>query len=155
MVRKSNRRGFTLAELTVVLAVLVIISTMVVSFAVMVSNSRQTSTARLEALQDIRVCEAVVEGFIEGNTIIDFSRDALTGYNESSETTTTLSFTKNEDEGILSSSGNGIILESVTAISFSRTEDTFLYFCTIKYTVGNGKYSYTFCVPKEVTNEQG
>ena len=62
--KKNNRRGFTLAELTIVLAVLVIVSAMVVSFTAMVSNSRQLSTARLEALGDVRVAETLIENFI-------------------------------------------------------------------------------------------
>ena len=75
---KMNRRGFTLAELSVVLAVLSIVSIMVASFTAMVSNSRQLSTARLEALQDVRVVEALVEGFIEGNEIkTSFSDDVV------------------------------------------------------------------------------
>ena len=49
---RRNRRGFTLTELVIVLAVLAIVSTMVISFTAMVTNSRQLSSARLDALGD-------------------------------------------------------------------------------------------------------
>ena len=71
----NNRRGFTLAELSIVLAVLAIVLTMVVSFTAMTNNSRQLSEARLEALQDIRVAEAIVENFIEGKSSITINSE--------------------------------------------------------------------------------
>ena len=85
---RNNRRGFTLTELTIVLAVLAIILTLVVSFTAMVSKNTQVSTARFEALQDIRVAESIIENFIEGKSSITFNVNAEE---------TTLTLTDNEN----------------------------------------------------------
>ena len=139
--KKNNRRGFTLAELTVVLAVLVIVSAMVVSFTAMVSNSRQLSTARLEALGDVRVAETLIENFMEGNedvTVID--NNTLTA-GES-----TLLF--DENGNLVIGNGGSITLERVKSITFdyhgNNTDG--IYYCTVVYTVGEKEFSYIFCV---------
>ena len=151
---KNNKRGFTLAELTVVLAVLVIVSAMVVSFTVMVTNSRQLSSARLDALSDVRVAETLIEGFIEGNAHkIEISETELT-VKEEEVITKKLTFNKNEEEqgGTLTITGGEtdttITLDRVTEITFDYYgEDTDkIYYCTVKYNVGNHNYDYTFCV---------
>ena len=147
---KNNKRGFTLAELTVVLAVLVIVSAMVVSFTAMVSNSRQLSSARLDALSDVRVAETLIEGFIEGNENVIVADDK----NSISADGKRLFFEKNEEEqgGTLTITGGEtdttITLDRVTEITFDyHGEDTDkIYYCTVKYNVGNHNYDYTFCV---------
>lgn len=154
----NNRRGFTLAELTVVLAVLVIVSAMVVSFTAMVTNSRQLSTARLDALSDVRVAESIIEGFIEGNEI-------KTKFEKNAEGNTipvntleasdgkTIGLEEKEEKNVLVIKKGGdidttITLERVKSITFDyHGEDADkIYYCTIKYTVGNHDYDYTFCV---------
>lgn len=147
---KKNRRGFTLAELTVVLAVLVIVSAMVVSFTAMVSNSRQLSSARLDALSDVRVAEALIENFIEGNENVTVADDK----NSISAGGKSLFFTKSEEEqgGTLTVTGGEtdttITLERVTEIIFDYygNDTDQIYYCTVKYQVGNHDYDYTFCV---------
>ena len=159
---RNNRCGFTLTELSVVLAVLAIVLTMVVSFTAMINNSRQISSARLEALQDIQVAETVIERFIEGKSSITFNVNAeettLTD-NESN----TLTFNK-ANKTLALSGGATITLERVESITFDYygegTEK--IFYCTIKYNVGNQNYDYTFCVYSyakveiegEVTNDE-
>ena len=63
----KSRKGATLAELMIVLAVLVIAAGMVVSFSSMMHGAQGISNARHEALQDVRVAESLIEGFIENN----------------------------------------------------------------------------------------
>lgn len=161
---RNNRRGFTLTELSVVLAVLAIVLTMVVSFTAMINNSRQISSARLEALQDIQVAETVVERFIEGSADI-----TITGDGKSiSANGQTLYFEKNNGKigGMLiaPNTTTNITLDRVTEIKFecygNGTDK--IYYCIIAYTVGNNNYTYTFCVNpyvgesiKEVTNNEG
>ena len=137
----NNRRGFTLAELSIVLAVLAIVLTMVVSFTAMTNNSRQLSEARLEALQDIRVAEALIENFIEGNGTVEYSENTLTAGENS------LVF--NETDKTLAVNGETkFTLERVTKITFDYYGDNTdgIIYCTIYYQVGNNNYEYTFCV---------
>ncbi len=140
--KKNNRRGFTLAELTIVLAVLVIVSAMVVSFTAMVSNSRQLSTARLEALGDVRVAETLIENFIEGNEDITVSDDKTTLTAGES----TLLF--DENGNLVVGNGGSITLERVKSITFdyygNNTDG--IYYCTVVYTVGDKDFNYIFCV---------
>ena len=171
---RNNRRGFTLTELTVVLAVLTIVLTMVVSFTAMINNSRQISSARLEALQDIQVAETVIERFIEGNEITTEFKNNAEG---NPIPVNTLKASDNKTIGLEENEGRNVLVikkgEDVdTTITLERVESiTFdyygegtekIYYCKIIYTVGNHDYDYTFCVYsyagvtiEEGTNEQG
>lgn len=64
--KNTSRKGFTLTELVVVLAVLAVASGMVVTFSTMMHSAQGISNARHEALQDVLTVEKLVEGFIEG-----------------------------------------------------------------------------------------
>lgn len=158
---RRNRRGFTLTELVIVLAVLAIVSTMVISFTAMVTNSRQLSSARLDALGDVRVAEAVIESFIEENAGATVSNDksSITA-NEKS-----ISFNK-KGEGELGGSlvvtvgedpETSVALERVTNITFDEYGDNTdkIYYCTIEYKVGNHVFDYTFCVNPYVGESVG
>lgn len=61
---QSKRKGTTLTEMVVILAVLAIISTVVVSFSLAVSRRVRVSSAKLEAMQDVEVIEALTESWI-------------------------------------------------------------------------------------------
>lgn len=60
----TKRKGTTLAEIAIVLAVLSVISTVVLSFVLMVSRRARASSARLEAMQDIEFVETLTESWI-------------------------------------------------------------------------------------------
>ena len=141
---RNKKRGYTLAELTVVLAVLVIVSAMVVSFAAMTSNSRRISEARLEALQDIRVAEAIIENFIEGKSSITMNAEKTTLTDNENKT---LSFNTDNKE-ITVDNETKYTLERVKSITFDYYGNGAekIYYCTITYMVGNQEYNYTFCV---------
>ena len=148
---RNNRRGFTLTELTIVLAVLAIVLTLVVSFTTMVNSSRQISGARLEALQDIRVAESIIENFIEGNKITTTFKDeegkTIPVENVLEAGEKKLVFNA-ENKTLAVSGGANLTLERVESITFDYngggTEG--IFYCTIKYNVGNHDYYYTFCV---------
>lgn len=59
-----RKKGTTLVELAVVLAVISIISTIVISFSLMVGRRVRVSRAKLEAMQDVKVIETIAEGWI-------------------------------------------------------------------------------------------
>lgn len=62
---QNKRKGTTLTEMVVILAVLAIISTVVVSFSLAVSRRVRVSSAKLEAMQDVEVIEALTESWID------------------------------------------------------------------------------------------
>ena len=157
---RNNRRGFTLTELTIVLAVLAIVLTLLVSFTTMVSSSRQISGARLEALQDIRVAESIIENFIEGNKITTTFKDeegkTIPVENVLKSGDNSLTFDK-ASKTLAVSGGANLTLERVESITFDYygegTEG--IFYCTINYTVGNHNYDYTFCVYSYAGNGGG
>lgn len=140
---RNTRRAFTLTELTVVMAVLAIVLVLVTSFTAMVSNSRELSAARLEALQDIRVAEAIIENFIEGNNGVSIENSNSTLKAGES----TLAF--DEGEKALCLNGKAILtlkrVESITFDTYGGDAEK-IYYCTIHYTVVDHGYDYTFCV---------
>ena len=138
---RNTRRAFTLTELTVVMAVLAIVLVLVTSFTAMVTGSRELSAARLEALQDIRVAETIIENFIEGNGAVEYSVNSLTAGEN------TLAFNP-ESKTLVVKDGATLTLERVESITFDTYgEDAEkIYYCTIHYTVGDHDYDYTFCV---------
>ena len=155
---RNTRRAFTLTELTIVMAVLAIVLVLVTSFTAMVSNSRELSAARLEALQDIRVAETIIENFIEGNNGVSIKNSTLKVVEN------TLAFYEGdtliagesklafeEEEKALCLNGEAILtLKRVESIKFEfakygNSADK-IYYCRINYTVGDHDYDYTFCV---------
>lgn len=163
---KQGRKGFTLAELAVVLAVLAVISGMVVTFTLMAGSSSEISSARLSALQDIRVAEAIIEGFVSSNDVT-VSDDKTTLGKKIDDVDNFLFFNsdekkltiKDKDDNIKSS----LELQKVTSIEFEVVEQGTdkIYYCFITYHVAGKDYNYNFCVnpivgegaDKEVTNE--
>lgn len=155
---RNTRRAFTLAELTVVMALLAIVLVMVTSFTAMVTGSRNLSAARLEALQDIRVAETIIENFIEENNGVSIKNSTLKAVASTLKFyegdtliagESTLAF--DEGEKALCLNGEAILtLKRVESIKFefanyANSADK-IYYCRINYTVGDHDYDYTFCV---------
>lgn len=65
--RKKRRRGMGIAELAVVIAVISIVSLIVVSFTLMVSDKVRNSREKVNAMNDITVIESVVDTWITTN----------------------------------------------------------------------------------------
>jgi len=131
--RNTKKRAFTLAELAVVLAVIAIATTMVVSFTALVGNRRAVSQQKLDAFNEIRLVEALVENYIEKNCDTNISFDAESGI-------LTLGTDSDKQE---------ISLERVTEINISGPKTNsgiMLYSCTLTYKVADKEDTYTFCV---------
>ena len=151
----EKKKGFTLVELVIVLAVLVVAAGMVVTFSSMMHGAQSVSNARYEAMQDVRVAESLIEGFIENNegnlkTVDNGSsiRGNKLCLNDDDNTSAFLA-----NGGALVISGNEVIfLESLESIEFEIVTDKIenptdtLYYCTITYDVADTLYTYTFCV---------
>lgn len=147
----EKKKGFTLVELVIVLAVLVIAAGMAITFSTMMHGAQSVSNARYEALQDVRTAESLIEGFIENNaghlTVVDnysIAGDKLYYMDGSNECA--LFFTNAKAFVV---AGNEVLfLESLESINFdvaTANGDT-LYYCSIEYSVAETTYTYTFCV---------
>ena len=133
--RKVDRKkhGFTLAELAVVLAITTIVATMVVTFTTLVSNRHEIAQAKLDALNDIKVAEAMIEAWLAENTL------TFDEHGNAQEITYA--------EGILTVGEKQHTLDRVTNISFAKQgTDNIIYFCTVTYELPDKVEYYTFCV---------
>ena len=124
--RNENRHGVTLVELVVVLAILSIVTTMVVSFNVIVNQRRAESQAKLEVLQDVRVAEAMIESWINSTKI-----EKIESITDGSAILTSREDEKNIvkfNDGVLEVGDNTITLDRVTGISFKEIFNFAPYF---------------------------
>lgn len=136
--KKCEKRGFTVAELCIVLAVISIVSTVVISFTAMVTQRSKISRAQLSALQDIELIETLVEAHIEnGNNIDDIVLE--------------------ENDGVkkIKIGESSVALDTVVGISVitlpeqPNPGDDILYICKVTYQIPyekNTTHTYTFCV---------
>ena len=141
----ANRRGFTLAELTVVLAVMTIVAALVITFSSMIATRRAESQARLDAMNDISVAENTIESWIQKNEITKTESNRLSAGEN----------TICAKDGKLFIGENAVYtFERVKKIAFSSATDEnghTLYFCKVAYTPHTDDTEdayYTFCVYK-------
>ena len=138
----NGRRGMTLAELSIVLAVIAIVSTLVVTFVVLVNERSNASTARLDALNEVALAESMIESHLEsGESVSDDDFNLETKVLTLGSVTHT--FTK-------------IINIEITkkhAVENDANSDT-LFICTVTYNIfDNGAAepeTYTFVVDPHV-----
>lgn len=147
MARNETKRGMTLVELTVVLAVIAIVSTLVVTFVLMLSEESRLASARLNALEEIELVESLTETWLEDNP------DAVDGTDigvivksgdVGAEKYLNLKDGTFEYNGASTSS---ITLEQITDLEvvIKGSEDK-LFVCTLTYEAGGVTESYVFCV---------
>ena len=143
----KNRRGFTLAELTIVLAVIAIVSTMVVSYVTIITQRNRAATERLNAMQDIQVIESMTEAWIEKYNFNGIVNDPANRIDilVLGDVKSMYFDSANSTYCALSSYGTTAI-KSVTYRS--EGSDDIIYFVTVTYELSdkNGLQTYTFCV---------
>ena len=160
MKTKNLRRGATLTEIMVVIAVVAIVAVLVVSFSTMVSSSRELAQAKLDALQDIRLAETIIENFIvdganSGEITLDTKKTVLT--NKNKDQIRFEGWSLIVDYAVTNKADIQLELDSVKEIKFDTHEngnDT-IYYCTISYEVGGTPFEYTFCVNPYAGEEIG
>ena len=87
--KKLNKRGFTLVELTIVMAITAIISAMIVSFSVLISAQTRKNNLRadfLEAVIELRT--DLQKQFAESNYDYDNLSSCISGKNDENITIT-------------------------------------------------------------------
>ena len=130
--KRSNksRRAFTLAELTVVLAVVAVLSVMVASFATLVRQNTRKSTEQLDALNEIEIVETLVENWLEENPNAE------------------ISFGTEETKGLFLDGNKKLEFDKITNVIPKTVENgqDVLYIYTIEYEISGTTNTYTFCV---------
>ena len=134
---RKRSKGSTLAELVIVLAVASIISTAVVSYAVMFNKRVKNHNEKLNLMQDMSIAQVFVENWIE-DLIVE---------------NPTLENVKFEiNDGVLSVEYSEIkktvAVKSFSAINISYIENDgdYLYYCTLTH----GAENYIFTVNPRV-----
>lgn len=147
----GKKKGVTLAEICVVLAIISICSVMVVSFSLMVSRRSAAAQARLAVMEDVASLEVVVENWVERLTVAGAAFTAEPGL--LSATLDGVSYTCTFDgERLIGTLPDGTALsylpEAVTAISFNAAQKSAdgIFFCTVTYEINGEAFPYTFCV---------
>ena len=139
----KSRRGMTLAELMVSLALVAVMITVVVSFVMLLTGHTQSNGQRLAFQQDFTAVKVCVEGWMTQTAGSALSTDekSVTAGEEN-----VLQF-KN---GVLSGGGFTLRTESIEAVTFQLEGENgeYLLFCQV--TPADGGESYTFCVNPRV-----
>lgn len=132
--KTACKRGATLAEMCVVLALVTIIGTMVTSFSVSVSRRTQLSAVRLEMTGDLDAVESIADSWL-GQMKLQNAELSVQG-NDICAGLYTLSFRNGVLRGTLPD-GKSVTYRSayVKKMTFSQVEGTTskLFFCTVTY----------------------
>ena len=133
----SEKKGSTLVELVIVMAVASIISSMIVSYAVMFSKRVKTNNQKLSLMQDITIAQLFVENWIEDMTENGFTptqaeNDQPFGFNNGDYT---ISLTGGMLTAKFSNSEKSVAVSTFTSITITFLSDNndYLYYCTLTY----------------------
>ena len=148
-----KRKGATMAEICIIMAVISIVSMSVVSFITMTSGRSAASIGRLEAIDDLELVETVVDKWFAQQTEPIEIKDGMVKVGGLSE----IRIENSELRVEFQEAGWEVYpLERVKALFFtceeSDTKDDVLYFCTVTYYLKNEdeEQTYTFCINPRV-----
>lgn len=154
---RCKRKGITLSEICIVLAVVSIVSLAVVSFAAMATGRGATGTDKLKVMQDIELLEAMVDNWF--NTVYNSGESAVIDTGETSVNNRALYF----ENGNLYINTDGKYqsyrFETVTKLEFeimkNAENNDEIFFCTVTYAYRRGRNTpveetYTFCINPRV-----
>ena len=161
-IRIKQKRGFTLSELCIVLALVAVVATIVTSFCLVVHQRSVISSARLNIVNEVNVVETFVERWVDkmsekGATFSIAEDGTLTATLEGVDYKAT--FSEGVFNGAVPSGENGMTFTttSIDSVVFeveSQNGDT-IFFCTatalLPQVNGDAKEEkYTFCVNSRI-----
>ena len=147
---KNKRKGVTLAEMSIVMAVIAIVSLSVVSFVTITSGRGTASIGKLNALEEIELVEAIVDNWFAMNAK-DGTPLEPSGSISMERQTLRVGFTPGAPL-------TSYHLEKVKSVEFTQeppneTTGDVLYFCTVTYVQNNEdaqEQKYIFCITPRV-----
>ena len=163
----KSRRGVTLAEIMVAIALVAIMCTMVVSFTMLMAERTRGNQISDTMRQDCQKIEAAVEGWLNAMNKEGASVDATTGEERTASVVAknegvsyTLQFSYNTLTGTLPSAGESegndltVRTEAVAKVEFAvmTKGSDYLVFCyvTCKNPETQESVEYTFCINPRV-----
>ena len=124
----ERNRGMTLAEICVVLAIVAIMTSMIVSFVIIVSRETKIGTEYLDAVREIKLVENIIEQELESGDFTSKEETAI-----SSE--------------IFQIVKQKLSLSAITNVDVKNFDGKeAFYVCTITYTLDGEDRVYRFCV---------
>ncbi len=154
-----RKKGMSLAEICVVLAVISITALMVSSFTVMVGARSAVSAAKLKVMEDTALAESLLDGWIYRmtgeNAVVITQNDELKAVMPGN----VMYIVKLEDGMLTAPLPEGkqlaVELSTVNAISVEelRSGGDAIFFCTVTYPDprgGDEDQTYTFCINPRV-----
>ena len=158
----KHRKGFTLSELCIVLALVAIVSTIVISFCLIMNKRSAISRARLDIVNEVNAVETLIEKWVDNMS----EQGAVFSKTEDGSLLATVnnvdygaSFAKGEFKASVPDSANEMAfattrIESIAFDLVSEDEDT-IFFCTatalLPQVNGEAKEEkYTFCVNSRI-----
>ena len=161
--RKTGKKGSTLAELCVVLALIATASAMIASFSMLIGARTNLSTARLNAMNDLELVESATEGWMSRAGTLSIDKDGnlvddgpYISFDSKTKTLTGTIFNGDNVEVIT------VQLDQVSAINYSvlGDADNYLCICTVQFDLspdepGQYSYSQTFCINLNVGDVYG
>ena len=158
----KHRKGFTLSELCIVLALVAIVSTIVISFCLIMNKRSAISRARLDIVNEVNAVETLIEKWVDKMS----ERGATFSISEYGTLTATIddanygaSFANGEFKASVPDGDNEIAfattrIESIAFGTVSEDGDT-IFFCTatalLPQVNGEAKEEkYTFCVNSRI-----
>lgn len=162
-INMRNKKGFTLAELSIVLALVAVISAVVVSFTVMMSERTKANQYKLNLIQELDFVETTIEGFVDSvggaNAVFD---DSSSGVLSADVGGNTHSIGFSVDSSVLTVSRPdiseySITLETINGLSFKvvSSGNESLIICTATYFDNNALISQSFTVFSRVGQTVG
>lgn len=116
--KRNKRKGATLAEMCIVMAVVAIVSLSVTSFATMASGRGTAAATKLDAMGDLEIVEAVVESWI-----LEAAKDPENVINIDPEVSNKITATKNDPV----TSGSIMFDQQTLNVTFPGVGDAVLY----------------------------
>ena len=158
----KNRKGFTLSELCIVLALVAIVSTIVISFCLIMNKRSAISRARLDIVNEVNAVETLIEKWVDKMS----EQGAVFGKAEDGSLLATVNnvdykatFVNGELKASVPDGDNEMALattriESIAFGMVSKDGDT-MFFCTatalLPQVNGEAKEEkYTFCVNSRI-----
>ena len=165
---RNKKKGITLTEICVALAVLSIVSLVVVSFAAMATGRGATGTDKLKFMQDIELLETVVDDWFEavytGAGSMTESAEPMAKRELKTTSGLTLQWNNGNLIAVFPAEGGESVsrtfqFEVITDVQFevkenpSKTDE--IFFCTVTYVYRQGQNkevekNYTFCINPRV-----
>lgn len=147
---KRFKKGFTLMELTIVLAIVSIVSVMAITFSALISGKISVSTKKLNFMQDVNLVETSLEAWVDELILQEADFVVEDGVLKAVKNST--NYTVRVEYGVLvavfPTRTLTINAESIDSLSVEivKKDNERLFLCTVSTTIKNTPNFYVFTI---------